>query len=234
MAIVADLCLTDGLGADNVSHKPGILNLRSVAWPYTASIATATGLKIDPTSGFPYTDPIDGVLDQGVSIAGRSEPGDPGTAGTSMLSGLAPWISTTLTNTGHRPVWVFYLGSFDYRHVFTCYASLASNDSQYFAQSLTTAGNATPADPSLVAYNIPNAESFGGVITAGLGGSIIRGGRHEVTQGLGLLNPGDSMSAKATVAFNRGPLGYSAGAYDSRIVYNFQFHLIGWPIPPTF
>lgn len=234
MGIIADTCWTEGLGVDNVTGQPGIKNLRHLAWPYTASIATATGLYLDPASGFPWAHPVDGVIQTSVQSNGRSFASDPGTAGVSMIVGGTPYLSPPpLINTTHRYCLVILFTYYDFRFVLTEQSSFTANDNQYIAPITTIAMNTAPADPGTDAGTQSFAEVIGGIVTAGFGGATARGGRRTNITGIGFLAPGDSYQMKHTVAFNRGSGGYTAGAYDLRIVYNTAAYLIGWPQAPA-
>lgn len=233
MAIIADACWGEGLGVDNLTGIPGIKNLRHVAWPYTASIATATGLKLDPSSGFPFTDPVDGFVQNGIQIAGRAFNTDPGTAGVSMLAGGQGYVSLSLQNTMHRPALCWIVGIFDYHANVTCQGSFSASDSRFLGWNTSIATNSIPGDPALNVGVLPHSVMFGGVITAGFGGAISVGGRFCSSNPLQFLNPGDTINVKSTVGYNRGALGYTVGSYDATLMFNHYLWLVAWTQPPT-
>lgn len=233
MAIIADPCWTEGLGVDNLTGVPGIKNLRHVAWPYTASIATATGLKFDPSSGFPFTDPVDGFVQNGVSIGGRAFNTDPGTTGVSMLAGGQGYVSLSLQNTMHRPALCWIVQAFDYHATVTLQGSFSASDNRFLASAVSPGLNSTPPDPGFNAGALSNSVQFGGIVTAGYGGALSVGGRYLNTVPYLWLNVGDTLNLKSNVCYNRGSLGYTVGSYDGTIVYNYYLWLVAWAQPPT-
>lgn len=208
MVMASDPCLFEGLGRDTSTGQIGMFNLRSVAWPYAAAITAKTGLKKDAATGFPYTDPVDGVIEVGNQSAGRSYGSDPGTAGVSMLAGGLPYLETTITNSGVRSAVAFVHWEWNFR----CFIGRASSSSSQDFWSLgpaATIGVGSPGAAPPLSYDYTH-EHMGGLASPVIGftqDTVNYGGLRKASLHWG-VGAGQTLYARCALGFSRGSAGF--------------------------